>query len=31
MSGKGKSKGSTTLTLGEEGHLVLHDTLQHCF
>jgi hypothetical protein len=31
MPGKGKTKGSTTLTLGEEGHLVLHDTLQHSF
>jgi hypothetical protein len=28
---KGKSKGSKRLTLGEEGHLVLHDTLQHSF
>jgi len=31
VQGKSKSKGSTTLTLGEEGHLVLHDTLQHSF
>jgi len=31
VPGKSKSKGSTTLTLGEEGHLVLHDTMQHSF
>ena len=31
MPGKGKSEGSTQLTLGEEGHLVLGDTLQHSF
>ena len=31
MPGKGKSEGSTQLTLGEEGHLVLGNSLQHSF